>query len=96
MNRALRRHKSAMARKRKDFLITQWRTHEPWWVDNKIWKYRNNPGAAMWTTPHWWINLHMTRPSRRKSKALCLQVRKGLDSDGLSWPHHKKPHIYYW
>ena len=96
MNRALRRHKSATARKRKDFVITRWRIYEPWWIDNKIWQYRNNPRRAMWSTPSWWTNLYMNRPARRESKALCLQVRNGLNSDSLNWPDYKKPHDYYW
>jgi hypothetical protein len=96
MKRAERRHKSAMARKRREFLVLYWKTSpRPWWAD-KIWKYRNNPRYSMYTTPSNWTNLNMIRPARRESKALCQLVEKGAESENMNWPNYKKPHIYFW
>jgi hypothetical protein len=39
----------------------------------------------------------MTRPKRRKNKAVCIAILKGEDPDGMVFPlGNHKPHEYYW
>jgi len=46
--------------------------------------------------PRWHDKLFHTRPARRQTKFLAIQVLKGADADGLVWPDGRKPHVYYW
>ncbi|TKI03583.1 hypothetical protein [Martelella alba] len=50
------------------------------------------------SSPGWWISLFMSKPRRRKNKALCLAILQGRrDWDETSFPlGNSKPHIYYW
>lgn len=49
------------------------------------------------STPGWWVNLHMRRPQRRIEAALCRDVEMGRDPEGIAWPlGSRKPHEYYW
>jgi len=47
--------------------------------------------------PAWFRRMYMTKPMRRKTKALCHKV-KTLESyeDAPEFPHQKKPKEYYW
>jgi len=51
-----------------------------------------------WTCayPRWHDKLYHTRPNRKRNRMLERAVLKGSDSDGIVWPHHHKPHNYYW
>ncbi len=56
------------------------------------------PDTIRWLEnwPRWHDNLYHTRPARRRTKALELDVVKGVDPDNLNWPDGRKPHKYYW
>jgi len=49
-------------------------------------------------TPGWWISLHMIRPARRTSRALCRALVRGeIDPDEVVFPlGSQKPHEYFW
>lgn len=48
-------------------------------------------------TPKWWRKLHMTRPRRRETKALCYRAMCEEELDGLVFPlGNRKPHKYFW
>lgn len=51
-----------------------------------------------WTTryPRWWDKVMHTRPSRARTRLLEHRVRKGEDTEDMTWPDGRKPHVYYW
>lgn len=51
-----------------------------------------------WTShwPAWWDRQFHTRPRRRMTQQLLVQVSRGRDADEIAWPLDKKPHTYYW
>jgi hypothetical protein len=61
-------------------------------------KYRHRYGPPFpHGTPKWWRKLHMTRPRRRQSRALCHRALRGEEYDDLVFPlGNRKPHEYYW
>ncbi len=67
----------------------------PWWEASA--KYRGTRGPTFPRgTPKWWRKLHITRPRRRDSRALCHRITKGEDSERLTFPvGSRKPHLYY-
>jgi len=62
-------------------------------------KYRHRKRGVKFPngTPKAWRKLHMTRPRRRKTRALCQLVEKGFSADAVNFPPgNRKPHVYYW
>lgn len=49
-------------------------------------------------TPGSWVSLHMTRPQRRATRALCRSLLRGeIDGDEVVFPlGNHKPHEYFW
>ncbi len=60
--------------------------------------FRDGVGQESWRyTPKWWVQMYMTKPRRRKDKAMCHYILRGGDPDALAWPvSGRKPHHYYW
>lgn len=65
----------------------------------KLKRKYTGPDSTNWLghTPKWWVKLFMTRPKRRKNKAVCVAIIKGEDPDGMTFPlGNHRPHEYYW
>ncbi len=52
------------------------------------WNASHNPSA--------WTKIMMTKPRRAKKSVAISHIMKGADPDGVIFPHHKKPYIYYY
>jgi len=52
-----------------------------------------------WNGPNWWHHLFSEVPARAKARVLERLATKTNDLDEVDrvlWPHHSRPHHYYW
>lgn len=69
------------------------RTHYNKRKPDKVWRH---VARCCMVEPGWWVREFMSRPARIRANQLCHLIEMGRDPDGVLWPSHKRPHLYYW
>lgn len=88
--RSQNRHYAARERARKTHVLS---ARYPGWKCKKPWR---DYSRILMNEPGWWVREFMTQPARIRANQLCTLIVKGRDPDGVLWPSHKRPHLYYW
>ncbi|MDX7986506.1 hypothetical protein FE392_04035 [Xenorhabdus sp. 12] len=59
---------------------------------------RRFASCARWfdKSPSWYRNLMIIRPERLEVKRLLSQVRHGCNPDGMVFPLHNKPFVWFY
>ena len=65
--------------------------HQPNAINNS-WR------AGLWLrrAPKWWRKLHKHRKRRVELANALARLKKGADSENMTWPLDKKPWLYYY
>lgn len=103
MNRALRRHRTRVAKIHHDNIYIDaygWRHWvEPWsWRTRRNgYQYRPMSKLIMTESGHkHWRKVLMTRPDRAREHHALRMVERGIDAECLYWPTHRDHWVYYW
>lgn len=111
MSRALRRHRTSVARYKRIRLLYAHnlitprtdaageyaRIYLPYRRYGwQHWLYQPPHKWMMREAPMAWIREMMTRPARARSKHLTRLSVRGVDTEGWVFPDYKKPFIYFW